>query len=115
MSVVGVVAAGHPSTAEAAATVLRRGGNAFDAAIAAGFAAAVAEPCFTSPGGGGFLMARTADGEETLFDFFVAVPGLGAAVPHDPTRLEAVTVRFEAADQIFHVGPASVATPGCLA
>jgi gamma-glutamyltranspeptidase/glutathione hydrolase len=95
--------------------VLRAGGNAFDAAIAAGFAAGVAEPCFTSPGGGGFLMARTANGEETLFDFFVAVPGLGAAVPHDPSRLEAVTVRFEAADQVFHVGPASVATPGCLA
>jgi gamma-glutamyltranspeptidase/glutathione hydrolase len=115
MSVLGVVAAGHPSTAEAAAAVLRDGGNAFDAAIAAGFAASVAEPCFTSPGGGGFLMARTADGQETLFDFFVAVPGLGAAVPHDPSRLAAVTVRFEAADQVFHVGPASVATPGCLA
>jgi gamma-glutamyltranspeptidase/glutathione hydrolase len=115
MSVLGVVAAGHPSTAEAAATVLREGGNAFDAAIAAGFASSVAEPCFTSPGGGGFLMARTAGGEEALFDFFVAVPGLGAAVPHDPARLEAVTVRFEAADQVFHVGPASVATPGCLA
>jgi gamma-glutamyltranspeptidase/glutathione hydrolase len=115
MSVLGVVAAGHPSTAEAAANVLRAGGNAFDAAIAAGFAAAVAEPCFTSPGGGGFLMARTAGGEDVLFDFFVAVPGLGADAPHDPSRLEAVTVRFEAADQIFHVGPASVATPGCLA
>jgi gamma-glutamyltranspeptidase / glutathione hydrolase len=115
MSVLGVVAAGHPSTAEAAATVLRSGGNAFDAAIAAGFAASVAEPCLTSPGGGGFLTARTAAGEEVVFDFFVAVPGLGAAVPHDPSRLEAVTVSFEAADQVFHVGPASVATPGCLA
>jgi gamma-glutamyltranspeptidase / glutathione hydrolase len=115
MSVLGVVAAGHPSTAEAAAGVLRAGGNAFDAAVAAGFAASVAEPCLTSPGGGGFLMARTAVGQETLFDFFVAVPGLGAAVPHDPARLEAVTVSFEAADQVFHVGPASVATPGCLA
>jgi gamma-glutamyltranspeptidase/glutathione hydrolase len=115
MSVRGVVASGHPATTEAAATVLRAGGNAFDAAIAAGFAAAVAEPCLTSPGGGGFLMARTEAGEVTLFDFFVAVPGLGATTPHDPARLEAVTVRFHHADQVFHVGPASVATPGCLA
>jgi gamma-glutamyltranspeptidase/glutathione hydrolase len=115
MSVRGVVASGHPATTEAAATVLRAGGNAFDAAVAAGFAAAVAEPCLTSPGGGGFLMARTAAGDVTLLDFFVAVPGLGAPTPHDPARLEAVTVRFHHADQVFHVGPASVATPGCLA
>ncbi len=115
MSVLGVVAAGHPSTAEAAATVLRAGGNAFDAAIAAGFAASVAEPCFTSPGGGGFLLARAADGTETLFDFFVAVPGLGAATPHDPDRLEAVIVAFEAAEQSSTSDPTSVATPGCLA
>ena len=71
------VASGHPRVTEAAAEILRAGGNAFDAVIAAGFAAAVAEPALTSLGGGGFLLARTAQGQTTLFDFFVDTPGQG--------------------------------------
>ena len=53
----GIVAAGHQATSDAAAEVLRAGGNAFDAAVAGLFAACVAEPVLSSPGGGGFLMA----------------------------------------------------------
>jgi gamma-glutamyltranspeptidase/glutathione hydrolase len=107
------VAAGHPATVDAAAEVLRAGGNAFDAAVAAGFAAAVAEPVLSSLGGGGFLLARTSAGDEVLFDFFVDTPGRG--VPEDVRpRMVPVTLRFGAADQIFHVGHGSVAVPGCL-
>ncbi|GGI02984.1 gamma-glutamyltransferase [Egicoccus halophilus] len=97
----------------AAARVLEAGGNAFDAAVAAGFAAAVVEPCLSSLGGGGFLLARTAAGDETLFDFFVDTPGRGVPDEVEP-RLDAVTLRFGAADQVFHVGHGSVAVPGCL-
>ena len=79
----GAVAAGTAATTGAAVTILREGGNAFDAAVGAGFAAAVAEPHLTSLAGGGFLLARgTGRGAprvETVFDFFVATPGLGAA------------------------------------
>jgi gamma-glutamyltranspeptidase / glutathione hydrolase len=109
----GVVAAGHPGTVAAATAVLEAGGNAFDAVVAAGFAAAVVEPCLSSLGGGGFLLARTASGEEVVFDFFVDTPGRGlpdAAAP----ALTAVTLRFGAANQVFHVGHGSVAVPGCL-
>lgn len=109
----GVVAGGHPATVGAAIEVLRAGGNAYDAAVAAGFAAAVAEPCLSSLGGGGFLLARTASGEEVVFDFFVDTPGRGrdAAAP----VLTPVTLRFGGAGQVFHVGHGSVAVPGCLA
>ena len=43
----GMVAAGHPITAEAGARVLREGGNAVDAAVAAVLASWVAEPLLT--------------------------------------------------------------------
>jgi gamma-glutamyltranspeptidase / glutathione hydrolase len=112
---VGVVAAGHPATVEAAVEVLRAGGNAFDAAVAAGFAAAIAEPGLSSLAGGGFLLARTGGGEEVLFDFFVDTPGRGSGRDGTEPRLRPVTVRFKGADQVFHVGHGSVAVPGCLA
>ena len=48
------MAAGHAATAEAGATILREGGNAVDAAVAAAFASFVAEPLFTDLGGGGY-------------------------------------------------------------
>jgi gamma-glutamyltranspeptidase/glutathione hydrolase len=110
------VAAGHEATAAAAATVLEGGGNAVDACVAAGFAAAVAEPTLTSLGGGGFLLARMTTGEEVVFDFFVDTPGRTTDGAHAPRRLdfEEVVVRFTGADQAFHVGLASVAVPGCL-
>ena len=111
------VASGHPATTAAAFEVLAAGGNAIDACVAAGFAASVAEPTLTSLAGGGFLLARTAEGEEVVFDFFVDTPGLGL----DPAALTApldfseVVVRFSGAEQGFHVGLGSVAVPGCLA
>ena len=109
------MAAGHPATAEAAATVLDAGGNAFDAVIAAGFTSAVCEPGFTSLAGGGFLLARTADGRDTLHDFFVDTPGRGRAADVPEPNFEEVSVSFTAAVQSFHCGPGSVAVPGTLA
>lgn len=111
----GVVAAGHPATVAVAVRCLRAGGNAYDAAVAAGFAAAVAEPCLSSLGGGGFLLARTAEAEEVVFDFFVDTPGRGRPADAPPPVLQPATLRFGGAEQVFHVGHASIAVPGCLA
>ncbi|MEX2550437.1 MAG: gamma-glutamyltransferase [Nitriliruptoraceae bacterium] len=111
----GVVAAGHQDTVDAAITLLEAGGNAYDATLAAGFAAAVAEPCLSSLGGGGFLLARPAMGEPVLFDFFVDTPGRGRERQEPAPPLTPVTLTFGGAQQVFHVGDASIASPGCLA
>jgi gamma-glutamyltranspeptidase/glutathione hydrolase len=111
----GLVSSGHPLVSEAAALILREGGNAFDAVVAAGFASTVAEPLLNSPGGGGFILAHTARGEEVLFDFFADVPGLGGGTM-DPATLDfpSIVVTFLGAEQVFHIGMASAAVPGTL-
>jgi gamma-glutamyltranspeptidase/glutathione hydrolase len=111
----GVVAAGHRASAKAGALVLADGGNAVDAAIATAFAAAVCEGPLTGPGAGGFLMVAGPQQDPVLLDFFVAVPGLGPnGRALDPDDLNAISVPFGGAEQVFHIGPASVAVPGML-
>ncbi len=110
----GVVAAGHPETVRAAVETLEAGGNAYDAVVAAGMAASVAEPGLTSLGGGGFLLASTVAGEEVVFDFFVDTPGRELPSGEIEPHFTPVTVSFKGADQVFHAGYGSVAVPGCL-
>jgi gamma-glutamyltranspeptidase/glutathione hydrolase len=109
----GVVAAGHPLTAEAGAEVLREGGNAVDAAVAAVLASFAVESPLTGFGAGGFMMVG--HGEETvLVDFFVAAPGKEGA--ERGVELAAVPVHFDAETvQTFYVGPASCGVPGTAA
>ncbi len=107
----GVVAAGHPLTAEAGADVLRAGGNAVDAAVACVLMSFVAESPLTGPGAGGFMVVHTG-GESHLLDFFVAAPGLGLG-GREPGELMPIDIRFsEDAIQSFHVGPASCGAYG---
>jgi gamma-glutamyltranspeptidase/glutathione hydrolase len=102
----GVVAAGHPATAEAGAVALRAGGNAVDAGLAAMMASFAAEPALTSLGAGGYMLVATPEGEDVLLDFFVEAPGRGAkAGPR--AELIPVSISFGDADQVFNVGPAS--------
>lgn len=110
----GVVAAGHPLTAEAGAAVLREGGNAVDAAVAAVLASFAVESPLTGFGAGGYMMVHDAGGETTLTDFFVAAPGLDGA--ERGAELAAVPVHFDAETvQTFYVGPASCGVPGTAA
>jgi gamma-glutamyltranspeptidase/glutathione hydrolase len=107
----GAIAAGHPSTARAGADVLRAGGNAVDAAIAAVCVSLTAEPGLTSLGGGGYMLVAVPGGEQVALDFFVAAPGLGGP-PGRAAELLPVSVSFGDAVQVFHVGPASVGAYG---
>src|SRR5438477_185670 len=111
----GAVAAGHTLTAEAGAEVLREGGNAVDACIAAACMSWVTESTLTSPGGGGFLLVReSSTGRVRLHDFFISIPGQGLARP--PGEMEAVDVEFDrGASQIFRIGAASCGVPGAIA
>src|SRR5579872_3595737 len=64
----------EPHATDIGVEVLKSGGNAIDAAVAIGFALAVTHPSAGNLGGGGFLLARFADGRTTFFDFRERAP-----------------------------------------
>jgi gamma-glutamyltranspeptidase/glutathione hydrolase len=106
----GVVAAGHPLTAQAGARVLREGGNAVDATVGAMLTSFVTESLLTGLGAGGYMLVAGGGIEPTLLDFFVAAPtriGDGSEV-----ELLGVGVSFGDAEQVFHIGPASCGVYG---
>jgi gamma-glutamyltranspeptidase/glutathione hydrolase len=109
----GAVAGGHPLTAQAGARALEAGGNAVDAAVAAALVSWVAESPLTGPGAGGFMLVhRARDRSTRVFDFFVAIPGLGLEGAQVGT-MEHVDVDFSGGStQRFHIGGASCAVPG---
>ena len=106
----GVIAAGDVKTAEAGAEILRVGGNAFDATLAAMLAAPLCEPVFTSLGGGGFLLATEENKDPILYDFFVDVPPKEMQEP----EFFPVYIDFKTAIQEFHIGCGSAAVPGMI-
>src|SRR6187399_31038 len=90
-----VVTAQHLAT-EVGVDVLRKGGNAIDAAVAVGYALAVVYPAAGNLGGGGFMTLQLADGRKTFLDFrekapLAATAGMyldaaGNVVPNASTR-----------------------------
>ena len=108
----GAVAAGHIETAKSAAEVLLSGGNAFDAVIAAHLTACVAEPVLSSIGGGGFLLAKPADGKPVVYDFFTHTPLKKSRETEN--SFYKISADFGTVLQDFRIGPGSAATPGTL-
>ena len=101
-----VVSANHHAS-EIGVEVLRRGGNAVDAAVATAFALAVTHPTAGNIGGGGFLVFRPATGQPVAYDFREAAPA-GASPTmflkdgaYDPDR--------------HHQGHLAVGVPGTVA
>ncbi len=69
-----MVVAMESTAADVGVSVLQKGGNAVDAAVAVGFALAVTHPFAGNIGGGGFMLIRFADGRSTFIDFRERAP-----------------------------------------
>ncbi|MEP4805184.1 MAG: gamma-glutamyltransferase, partial [Hyphomicrobiales bacterium] len=95
----GAVACGDMAVAEAAAHVIDKGGNAFDAAFTAILTSALVEPVFTSPGGGGLATLRHNDGSISTIDFFVDLP----AVLNRDADIQEIHADFGTVQQAFHI------------
>jgi gamma-glutamyltranspeptidase/glutathione hydrolase len=106
----GVVAAGHPLTAEAGAEVLREGGNAVDAAVCAVLTSFVTESPLTGFGAGGFMLIHKPGEADALVDFFVAAGGADGV--ERTAELVPIPVFFDETPQTFNCGAASCGVPG---
>ena len=111
MREVGTIAGGHKDTVDAAQNILKAGGTAFDAAIAGVFVSFVAEYLYTSPAGGGALLAHQRNKPPVLFDFFVESPAVKEKNVGD---FQKITADFGDTQQSFHIGMGSVGIPGVL-
>nr|WP_207435902.1 gamma-glutamyltransferase [Sabulibacter ruber] len=69
-----MVVSAHPEASRIGLEILKKGGNAYDAAVATGLALAVAYPVAGNIGGGGFLVYRKHDGETGALDYREKAP-----------------------------------------
>lgn len=106
------IASGHADTTRAARQALEAGGNAADAAVAAAAAASISEPLLCSLGGGALAIVHQ-DGKPSLaLDAFTQTPRRRRV---DALDFYPIIGNFGTDVQEFHVGLASIATPGVVA
>jgi gamma-glutamyltranspeptidase/glutathione hydrolase len=105
----GMVVSAHPLASEAGFLMLRKGGNAVDAAVATAFAISVVEPFAAGIGGGGFLLLRDAKtGEIKALDF-------RERAPLRATRNMYLDAQGKVRPNATVNGHLAVATPGTVA
>lgn len=106
------VSAGHQKTLDVAKDILLEGGNAFDAAVAAGFAMFATEPGMASAGAGGFAMCHSPGNNPIMLDFFTQTPRNKPDLPN--RNFYPIHVNFGNEIEEFHIGLASCAVPGTI-
>ena len=116
----GVISAGDVQTAAAGAEILKNGGNAVDAAVAATFVSFIAEIGVVHLGGSGvaqvFMPGNDIQaGNSIVYDFFSTMPGIGRTQLPEALDFEKVIVDFGPTTQEFYLGRGSVAVPGNIA
>jgi gamma-glutamyltranspeptidase/glutathione hydrolase len=104
----GMVATDESLASQAGLEILKRGGNAVDAAVATAFALAVVEPAAGNIGGGGFMLVRLANGKTNFFDYREMAPGKA-------TRDMYITPDGKLDKEASTIGYRSVAIPGTVA
>jgi gamma-glutamyltranspeptidase/glutathione hydrolase len=104
----GMVATDEPLASAAGVEILKRGGNAVDAAVATAFALAVVEPAAGNIGGGGFMLVRLANGKTNFFDYREMAPGKA-------TRDMYIRPDGTLDPETSTIGYRSVAVPGTVA
>jgi len=104
----GMVATDDPLASATGVEILKRGGNAVDAAVATAFALAVVEPAAGNIGGGGFMLVRLANGKTNFFDYREMAPG--KATPDMYIRPDGLLD-----PEASTIGYRSVAVPGTVA
>lgn len=104
----GMVATDERLASQAGVEILKRGGNAVDAAVATALALAVVEPAAGNIGGGGFMLVRLANGKSTFFDYREVAPGKA-------TREMYIKPDGTLDEQASTIGFRSVAVPGTVA
>jgi gamma-glutamyltranspeptidase/glutathione hydrolase len=82
----GMVVTAEKTASEVGADILKRGGNAFDAAVAVGYALAVVWPEAGNIGGGGFMTLRTKDGAANFIDFREHAPQAASATMYQDSK-----------------------------
>jgi len=105
----GMISTGSREASEAALEILKLGGNAFDASIAAVMTSMTSEVNLTSMAGGGALLAYINGKKPILYDFFVDAPNIDK---NKNFEFYNTTIDFGETEQVFHIGKGSVAIPG---
>ena len=103
-----MVATDEELGSKAGLEILKRGGNAVDAAVAVAFALAVVEPAAGNIGGGGFMLVRLADGRTTFLDYREVAPGAAR-------RNMYIKADGKLDEEASVIGYKSVAVPGTVA
>lgn len=106
----GMVSSGKVESSQIGRSILEKGGNAVDAAVAVGFALGVCEPAASGLGGGGFMTLRMADKNETYFIDFREIAPSNASPEMWPLDEEGHVI-----DGVNKKGGKSVGVPGQVA